>query len=165
MRSSERHALLLRTWLIAGLIAVGGVNVVYSLDEPNRDVPEVFAEKPDANAPDAEKIAVQDGAAPDAAVRRINAALNDALRDPAVRAAYARVGADPAEPNTPEQFAERARVDADRWVELSATLRASSAARSSFISTSRPSPVVPRCRQLSHSFRARKRRVPSRPRR
>ncbi len=50
-----------------------------------------------------------------AVVRRINAALNDALQDPGVRAAYARVGADPAEPNTPEQFAERARVDAERW--------------------------------------------------
>jgi pimeloyl-ACP methyl ester carboxylesterase len=74
MRSSERHALLLRTWLIAGLIAVGGVNVVYSFDESNRDVPEVVAQKPDANAPDAEKNAVADGAAPDAAAPKGKAA-------------------------------------------------------------------------------------------
>lgn len=52
---------------------------------------------------------------PDAVVRRLNAALNEALRDEAVRAAYARVGADAAEPNTPEQFAGRIRADSARW--------------------------------------------------
>ncbi len=52
---------------------------------------------------------------PPEAVQRLNAALNDALRDEKVRAAYARVGADAAAPNTPEEFAIRARTDAVRW--------------------------------------------------
>jgi tripartite-type tricarboxylate transporter receptor subunit TctC len=52
---------------------------------------------------------------PPEAVARLNAAMNDALRDERVRAAYARVGADPAEPNTPEWFATRARADGERW--------------------------------------------------
>jgi tripartite-type tricarboxylate transporter receptor subunit TctC len=49
------------------------------------------------------------------AVQRLNAAMNDALRDEKVRAAYARVGADAAAPNAPEEFAARARQDAVRW--------------------------------------------------
>ncbi|MBK1657947.1 Bug family tripartite tricarboxylate transporter substrate binding protein [Paracraurococcus ruber] len=52
---------------------------------------------------------------PPEAVHRLNAAMNDALRDDAVRAAYARVGADAAAPNTPEEFTARTRVDAERW--------------------------------------------------
>lgn len=52
---------------------------------------------------------------PPEAVQRLNAAMNDALRDEAVRAAYARVGADAAAPNTPEEFTARTRVDAERW--------------------------------------------------
>jgi tripartite-type tricarboxylate transporter receptor subunit TctC len=52
---------------------------------------------------------------PPEVVARLNAAMNEALRDSGVRAAYARVGADPAEPNTPEQFAARARADGARW--------------------------------------------------
>jgi tripartite-type tricarboxylate transporter receptor subunit TctC len=49
------------------------------------------------------------------AVQQLNAAMNDALRDERVRAAYARVGADAAAPNAPEEFAARARQDAVRW--------------------------------------------------
>jgi len=52
---------------------------------------------------------------PEAVIRRLNAALNEALRDETVRAAYARVGADAAEPNTPEQFTARIQADSERW--------------------------------------------------
>ncbi len=48
-------------------------------------------------------------------VARLNEALQAALRDPEVRAAYARVGADPADPHPPEVFAARARRDGERW--------------------------------------------------
>jgi tripartite-type tricarboxylate transporter receptor subunit TctC len=52
---------------------------------------------------------------PPEAVVRLNEALGDALRDEKVRAAYARVGADAAAPNTPEEFTARTCVDAARW--------------------------------------------------
>jgi tripartite-type tricarboxylate transporter receptor subunit TctC len=55
---------------------------------------------------------------PPEVVARINAALNEALADPAVRAAYARVGADVAPANTPEQFAAMARAEGERWAPL-----------------------------------------------
>ncbi|MEO3474316.1 tripartite tricarboxylate transporter substrate binding protein [Roseomonas sp. CAU 1739] len=51
-------------------------------------------------------------------VTRLNDALQAALRDPEVRAAYARVGADPADPHPPEVFAERAKRDGERWAPL-----------------------------------------------
>lgn len=51
-------------------------------------------------------------------VARLNAALQDALADERVRAAYARVGADPAAPHPPEVFAARARQDGERWAAL-----------------------------------------------
>ena len=51
-------------------------------------------------------------------VARLNAALQEALRDESVRAAYRRVGADPADPHTPEVFAARARRDGERWAPL-----------------------------------------------
>jgi tripartite-type tricarboxylate transporter receptor subunit TctC len=52
---------------------------------------------------------------PPEAVARLNAAMNDALGDERVRAAFARVGADAAAPNTPVEFAARARQDGERW--------------------------------------------------
>lgn len=52
---------------------------------------------------------------PPEAVARLNAAMNDALGDAAVRAGFARVGADAAAPNTPAEFTARARHDAERW--------------------------------------------------
>ena len=52
---------------------------------------------------------------PPEAVARLNAAMNDALGDGRVRAAFARVGADAAAPNTPEEFSGRARADGQRW--------------------------------------------------
>jgi tripartite-type tricarboxylate transporter receptor subunit TctC len=52
---------------------------------------------------------------PPEAVQRLNEALCDALRDDRVRAAYARVGADAAAPNTPADFAAHARRDGERW--------------------------------------------------
>ncbi len=53
-----------------------------------------------------------------AIVARLNDALQSALRDEAVRAAYRRVGADPADPHPPEVFAERAKRDGERWAPL-----------------------------------------------
>jgi len=52
---------------------------------------------------------------PPEAISRLNAAMNDALGDERVRAAFARVGADAAPPNTPEEFRIRAAADAQRW--------------------------------------------------
>jgi tripartite-type tricarboxylate transporter receptor subunit TctC len=51
-------------------------------------------------------------------VARMNAALQDALGDERVRAAFARVGADPADPHPPEWFAARARREGERWAAL-----------------------------------------------
>ena len=51
-------------------------------------------------------------------VRRLNTALGEALADEKVRAAYKRVGADPAEPAAPEVFAARAKRDGERWAPL-----------------------------------------------
>jgi tripartite-type tricarboxylate transporter receptor subunit TctC len=48
-------------------------------------------------------------------VARVNAALNDALRDERVREGFLRVGADPAEPNTPEEFAAFLRQRGETW--------------------------------------------------
>lgn len=55
---------------------------------------------------------------PPAVVARLNAALQEALSDESVRAAYRRVGADPVDPHPPEVFAERARRDGERWATL-----------------------------------------------
>jgi tripartite-type tricarboxylate transporter receptor subunit TctC len=55
---------------------------------------------------------------PPAVVARLNAALQEVLRDEGVRAAYARVGADPADPHPPEAFAARAAADGERWSRL-----------------------------------------------
>ncbi len=55
---------------------------------------------------------------PPAIVTRLNEALQAALKDEDVRAAYRRVGADPADPHTPEVFAERAKRDGERWAPL-----------------------------------------------
>jgi tripartite-type tricarboxylate transporter receptor subunit TctC len=55
---------------------------------------------------------------PPEVVAQINAALNQALVDPAVQAAYARVGADVAPANTPAQFAAMARAEGERWSPL-----------------------------------------------
>jgi tripartite-type tricarboxylate transporter receptor subunit TctC len=51
-------------------------------------------------------------------VARLNAALQEALGDERVRAAFARVGADPADPHPPEVFAARARQEGERWAAL-----------------------------------------------
>jgi tripartite-type tricarboxylate transporter receptor subunit TctC len=48
-------------------------------------------------------------------VARLNEALNDALRSPQVRSGFLRVGADPAEPNTPEWFATFLRQRGETW--------------------------------------------------
>jgi tripartite-type tricarboxylate transporter receptor subunit TctC len=55
---------------------------------------------------------------PPEVIARLNAALQDALADERVRAAYARVGADPADPHPPEVFAARARREGERWATL-----------------------------------------------
>ena len=51
-------------------------------------------------------------------VTKLNQALQSALADEEVRAAYRRVGADPADPHPPEVFAERAKRDGERWAPL-----------------------------------------------
>ena len=55
---------------------------------------------------------------PPEAIARLSAALNDALRDPRVQAAYARVGADPAPPNTPDEFSAMTRAAHAQWAPL-----------------------------------------------
>ena len=52
---------------------------------------------------------------PAEAVARLSGAMNDALRDPAVVAAFARVGADAMPPNSPDEFRAQARADGQRW--------------------------------------------------
>ncbi|MBV1799708.1 tripartite tricarboxylate transporter substrate binding protein [Siccirubricoccus sp. G192] len=60
---------------------------------------------------------------PPEVVARLNGALQAALQDERVRAAYARVGADPAEPHAPEWFGARARADAAKWSPLIRALK------------------------------------------
>jgi tripartite-type tricarboxylate transporter receptor subunit TctC len=55
---------------------------------------------------------------PPEAIARLSEALNDALRDPRVQAAYARVGADPAPPHTPADFQRTIRAAHDQWASL-----------------------------------------------
>jgi tripartite-type tricarboxylate transporter receptor subunit TctC len=55
---------------------------------------------------------------PPEAIARISEALNDALRDPRVRGAYERVGADPAPQNTPADFQRTIRAAHDQWAPL-----------------------------------------------
>lgn len=52
---------------------------------------------------------------PDEAVARLNAAMNDALAEPAVVAAFARVGAEAMRRNSPDEFRAQARADGERW--------------------------------------------------
>ena len=55
---------------------------------------------------------------PPEVVARLNAALNEALADERVRAAYAKVGADVAPANTPAEFSAMARAEGARWSPL-----------------------------------------------
>lgn len=55
---------------------------------------------------------------PAAAIARLNTAMNEAIAAEPVREAFRRIGAEPAEPNTPAQFAAFARVEAQKWVPL-----------------------------------------------
>lgn len=100
---------------IRGTAGVRPVAVTTPQRRPNwPEVPAVAETIPGFEANAYFGLAVPRGT-PEEAIRRLNAALNEALRDEAVRAAYARVGADAAEPNTPEQFSARIRADSERW--------------------------------------------------
>lgn len=55
---------------------------------------------------------------PPEVIQRLSNALNEVLRDPRVQAAYARVGADVAAPNTPEEFTRMTRAEGAHWVPL-----------------------------------------------
>lgn len=100
---------------IRGTAGVRPVAVTTPQRRPNwPEVPAVAETIPGFEANAYFGLAVPRGT-PEEAIRRLNAALGEALRDEAVRAAYARVGADAAEPNTPEQFSARIRADSERW--------------------------------------------------
>ena len=51
MRSSERHTFQLWSWLFAGLIACGGMAIVYAVDEPKAVLKEIPLPPPDRPAP------------------------------------------------------------------------------------------------------------------
>ena len=55
---------------------------------------------------------------PPEVIQRLSTTLNEALRDPRVQAGYARVGADVAAPNTPEEFTRMTRAQGAHWVPL-----------------------------------------------
>ncbi|MCO6418808.1 tripartite tricarboxylate transporter substrate binding protein [Siccirubricoccus sp. KC 17139] len=55
---------------------------------------------------------------PPEVVARLNAALGEALADPAVQAGYARVGADAVAPHPPAAFAALAKAEHERWAPL-----------------------------------------------
>jgi tripartite-type tricarboxylate transporter receptor subunit TctC len=55
---------------------------------------------------------------PPEVMARLSGALNDALGDPRVQAALARVGAEPAPPNTPAEFTETIRATHAQWAPL-----------------------------------------------
>ena len=100
---------------IRGTAGVRPVAVTTPQRRPNwPDVPTVAETIPGFEADAYFGIAVPRGT-PDAVVRRLNAALNDALRTPPCAPPMPASAPTPPQPNTPEQFAERARVDAERW--------------------------------------------------
>jgi tripartite-type tricarboxylate transporter receptor subunit TctC len=55
---------------------------------------------------------------PPEVVLRLNRSLNEALATPELREAFARVGADPAPANTPEQAEDRALAQSNLWVPM-----------------------------------------------
>jgi tripartite-type tricarboxylate transporter receptor subunit TctC len=78
------------------------------------DVPTVAETLPGYEALNAFGLAVRTGTPPEV-VARLSDALNDSLRSPAVREGFLRVGADPAAPNTPEEFAAYLRARNALW--------------------------------------------------
>jgi tripartite-type tricarboxylate transporter receptor subunit TctC len=58
------------------------------------------------------------GQTPSEMIRRLNRSLNEALATAELREAFARVGADPAAPNTPEQANAQAVAQSDLWVPM-----------------------------------------------
>jgi tripartite-type tricarboxylate transporter receptor subunit TctC len=55
-------------------------------------------------------------------VQRINAAANQALDDPEVKAQFTRLGIDPAG-GTPQQFAQIVVADSAKWKRIAADLK------------------------------------------
>lgn len=78
------------------------------------DVPTVAETLPGYEAVNAFGVAAP-ARTPPAVVARLSEALNDALRSPQVREGFLRVGADPAEPNSPEWFAAFLRQRGQVW--------------------------------------------------
>lgn len=60
-------------------------------------------------------------------VARLNGALNDALGSKEVREGFLRAGADPAQPNTPEEFSAFLRARGEMWIALIKRLKLESA--------------------------------------
>ena len=86
------------------------------------DVPTVAETLPGYEAVNAFGLAVPARTPPEI-ITRMNEALNDALRTPAVRESFLRVGADPAAPNTPEEFDAFLRQRGEIWSALVRRLR------------------------------------------
>jgi tripartite-type tricarboxylate transporter receptor subunit TctC len=86
------------------------------------DVPTVAETLPGYEAVNAFGLAVPARTPPEI-ITRMNEALNDALRTPAVRESFLRVGADPAAPNTPEEFGAFLRQRGEIWSALVRRLR------------------------------------------
>ncbi|WP_439548026.1 Bug family tripartite tricarboxylate transporter substrate binding protein [Falsiroseomonas sp.] len=86
------------------------------------DVPTVAETLPGYEAVNAFGLAVPARTPPEI-IARMNEALNDALRTPAVRESFLRVGADPAAPNTPEEFGAFLRQRGEIWSALVRRLR------------------------------------------
>ena len=51
-------------------------------------------------------------------VEKVNAAFNKAIQNPEVAANLAKLGAEPAKPGTPEQFATMVKADSARWAKV-----------------------------------------------
>jgi tripartite-type tricarboxylate transporter receptor subunit TctC len=56
---------------------------------------------------------------PQEVVKKLNAAIQDAMKDPEVTAKFLKAGFEPAKPNTPEEFGKFIDADTKKWIGLS----------------------------------------------